>query len=149
MSLAQLMLSAKEDEIVDEVAKLKEELAIQKGKLAEMQKSLLQYKVKELSENEPLIVLFESDLSGDAPRELVNLLLAKGTEVGAVFAETGYHQYRYVIGSKSVDVRPFAKMLNDKFEGRGGGKPEMVQGSVIGNADAIRKAVELCREEIC
>lgn len=141
-----VMLSAKEDEIVDEVAKLKEELAIQKGKLAEMQKSLLQYKVKELSENEPLIVLFESDLSGDSPRELVNLLLVKGTEVGAVFAETGDNQYRYVIGSKMADVRPFAKMLNEKFEGRGGGKPEMVQGSVNGNADAIREAVELCKK---
>ena len=144
-----VMLSAKEDEIVDEVAKLKEELAVQKGKVAEMQKNLLQYRVQGFSENESLIVLFESDLSGDAPRELVNLLLAKGTEVGAVFAETGYRQYRYVIGSKSVDVRPFAKMLNDKFEGRGGGKPEMVQGSVSGDADAIREAVELCKKEMC
>ena len=144
-----VMLSAKEDEIVDEVAKLKEELALQKGKVAEMQKALLQYKVQAFSENESLIVLFESDLSGDAPRELVNVLLAKGTGVGAVFAETGYHQYRYVIGSKTLDVRPFAKILNDKFEGRGGGKPEMVQGSVSGDADAIREAVELCKKEMC
>ena len=144
-----VMLSAKEDEIVDEVAKLKEELAVQKGKVAEMKKNLLQYRVQGFSENESLIVLFESDLSGDAPRELVNLLLAKGTKVSAVFAETGYRQYRYVIGSKSLDVRPFAKMLNDKFEARGGGKPEMVQGSVSGEADAIREAVELCRNEMC
>ena len=144
-----VMLSAKEDEIVDEVAKLKEELAVQKGKVAEMQKNLLQYRVQGFSENESLIVLFESDLSGDAPRELVNLLLAKGTKVSAVFAETGYRQYRYVIGSKSLDVRPFAKMLNDKFEARGGGKPEMVQGSVSGDADAIREAVELCKKEMC
>ena len=144
-----VMLSAKEDEIVDEVAKLKEELAVQKGKVAEMQKNLLQYRVQGFSENESLIVLFESDLSGDAPRELVNLLLAKGTKVGAVFAEAGYRQYRYVIGSKSLDVRPFAKMLNDKFEARGGGKPEMVQGSVSGDADAIREAVELCKKEMC
>ena len=144
-----IMLSAKEDEIIDEVAKLKEELAVQKGKVAEMQKNLLQYKVQSIFGNEPLIVLFESDLSGDAPRELVNLLLEKGTEVGAVFAETGCHQYRYVLGSKTVDVRPFAKMLNEKFEGRGGGKPEMVQGSVSGHADAIREAVELCRKEMC
>ena len=144
-----VMLSAKEDEIVDEVAKLKEELAVQKGKVAEMQKNLLQYRVQGFSENESLIVLFESDLSGDAPRELVNLLLAKGTKVSAVFTETGYRQYRYVIGSKSLDVRPFAKMLNDKFEARGGGKPEMVQGSVCGDADAIREAVELCKKEMC
>ena len=143
-----VMLSAKEDEIVDEVAKLKEELAVQKGKVAEMQTNLLQYKVQAIADGEPLVVMFESDLSGDAPRELVNLLLAKGTGVGVVFAETGHHQYRYVLGSKTVDVRPVAKMLNEKFAGRGGGKPEMVQGSVSGDADAIREAVELCRKEM-
>ena len=144
-----VMLSAKEEEIVDEVAKLKEELAVQKGKVAEMQKSLLQYKVQEIADGQPLVVMFESDLSGDSPRELANLLLDKGTEVGIVFAETGAEEYRYVIGSRVADVRPFAKMLNEKFGGRGGGKPEMVQGSVSGEADAIREAVELCRNEMC
>ncbi len=144
-----VMLSAKEDEIVDEVAKLKEELGVQKGKVVEMQKTLLQYKVEAIAEGQPLVVIFESELSGDAPRELVNLLLAKGTGVGAVFAETGDNQYRYVLGSKTTDVRPLAKMLNEKFDGRGGGKPEMVQGSVSGNADAIREAVEQCRKEMC
>ena len=144
-----VLLSAKEAEVADEVARLKEELASQKGRVAEMQQKLLQYKVNELPENEALVVLFESDLSGDAPRELVNLLLERGTEVGVVFAETGENQYRYVIGSKVVDVRSFAKMLNEKFAGRGGGKPEMVQGSVSGAAEVIKEAVEACRKEMC
>lgn len=143
-----VMLSAKEEEIADEVAKLKEELALQKGKVAELQKKMLHYKVDEIPEHEDLVVLFETDLAGDAPRELVNLLLAKGTKVSAVFAETGKNQYRYVIGSKSVDVRPFANTLNKKFAGRGGGKPEMVQGSVVGEPERIREVVELCREEL-
>lgn len=144
-----VMLSAKEEEIAGEVAKLKEELAVQKGKVAEMQKNLLQYKVQVIADEEPLVVMFESDLSGDAPRELVNLLLAKGTGVGVVFARTGDNQYRYVIGSKMFDVRPFAKMLTEKFSGRGGGKPEMVQGSVFGDADRVKEAVEACKEEMC
>ena len=144
-----VLLSAKEAEVADEVARLKEELASQKGRVAEMQQKLLQYKVNELPENEALVVLFESDLSGDAPRELVNLLLERGTEVGVVFAETGENQYRYVIGSKVVDVRSFAKMLNEKFAGRGGGKPEMVQGSVSGAAEVIKEAVEACRKGMC
>jgi alanyl-tRNA synthetase len=144
-----VLLSAKEAEVADEVARLKEELASHKGRVAEMEQKLLQYKVNELPENEALVVLFESDLSGDAPRELANLLLGRGTEVGAVFAETGTNQYRYVIGSKSVDVRSFAKMLNEKFAGRGGGKPEMVQGSVSGAAEVIKEAVEACRKEMC
>ena len=143
-----VMLSAKEEEIADEVARLKEELTSQKNKLAEMQQKLLQYKVNELPENEAFVVLFEPDLSGDSPRELVNLLLARGASVGAVFVETGVNQYRYVIGSKSLDVRTFAKMFNEKFAGRGGGKPEMVQGSVSGDADVIKEAVETCRKEM-
>ena len=144
-----VMLSAKEEEIVDEVARLKEEVALQKRRVAEMQQKLLQYKVNELPKNEALIVLFESDSSGDAPRELANLLLTRGTEVAAVFAETDTNQYRYVIGSKTMDVRPLAKMLNEKFAGRGGGKPEMVQGSVNGESDVIKEAVEACRKEMC
>ena len=144
-----VMLSAKEEEIAEEVAKLKEELTVQKGKVAEMQKNLLQYKVQTITGGQSLVVMFESDLSGDAPRELMNLLLAKGAEVGVVFAKTDDKQYRYVIGSKMVDVRPFAKMLNEKFSGRGGGKPEMVQGSVCGDADTIKEAVEACKAEIC
>ena len=143
-----VLLSAKEAEVADEVARLKEELASQKGRVAEIQQKLLQYKVNEFPENQPLVVLFESDLSGDAPRELVNLLLAKGTELGAVFAETGVDQYRYVIGSKEIDVRTFSKMLNEKFAGRGGGKPEMVQGSVNGESDSIKEAIAACRKEM-
>ena len=143
-----VLLSAKETEVADEVARLKAELATHKGKVVEIQQKMLRYKVNELPENETLVVLFESDLSGDSPRELVNLLLAKGIEVGVVFAEVGMKQYHYVIGSKTIDVRPFAKMLNEKFAGRGGGKPEMVQGSVSGDVDSIREAVKTCRKEM-
>lgn len=52
----------------------------------------------------------------------MNLILEKGTKVGAVFAGNDADGYRYVIGSKEVDVRPFAKAINGKFHGRGGGK---------------------------
>ena len=144
-----VMLSAKEEEIVEEVLKLKEELAVQKAKLAEMQNKLLNYKVQELSIDKPLVILFEQELSGDAPRQLVNRLLEKGVKIGVVFCETEINQYRYVIGSKTVDVRPFAQMLGEKFSGRGGGKPEMVQGSVSGDAGAIKEAIEACNKEIC
>ena len=143
-----VMLSAKEEEIASEVAKLKEELASQKAKVAEMQSKLLNYKVQDIPKDEPLVILFEQELSGDAPRELVNRLLEKGTKVGVVFAETEVNQYRYVIGSKMMDVRPFSKMLNEKFSGRGGGKPEMVQGSVCGDSDVIKEAIEACNKEI-
>ena len=92
--------------------------------------------------NKDLVVLFESELEGNAPRELVNLILEKQVKVAAVFAQTDVNQYRYVIGSRVMDVRPFAKILNEKFQGRGGGKPEMVQGSVMGVEAEIRMIAE-------
>lgn len=136
-----IMLSAKENEIIEEVEKLKSELSMKKNQILEMQKRLLEYKVAFLDENQEMAVLFERDLEGNAPRELVNLILQKGTKVVAVFAGDTKKGYRYVIGSKCVDVRPIAKMLNEKFEGRGGGKPEMVQGSLSGNENDIREEV--------
>ena len=31
------------------------------------------------------------------------------------------------------------KEMNQRFQGKGGGKPEMVQGSLTGNAEEIRR----------
>ena len=144
-----VMLSAKDNEVAEEVQRLKEELTAQKGKLARLEGKLLEQKVGELEKNQKLVVLFESDLAGNAPRELVNRILCKGTEIAAVFAGTPANGYRYVVGSKTLDVRPFAKRLNERFQGRGGGKPEMVQGSLgVGEERKIREEIESCSIEI-
>ena len=72
----------------------------------------------------------------------MNLVLKKGTEVCAVFAGNEESGYRYVIGSETEDVRPYSKILKEQFDGRGGGKPVMGQGSVNGSEEAIRKVFE-------
>ena len=64
-------------------------------------------------------------------------------EICMVFAGDDASGYRYVIGSRSEDVRPVGKMLNEAFNGRGGGKPEMVQGSLTGTEEDIRR---ICRK---
>lgn len=141
------MLSAKEAEVAEEVQRLKDEVAAKKQEIAELQKEMLEYKVAGLPEGEPCIVLFEEQLEGNSLRELMNLVLQKGTGVAAVFAGTQVSGYRYVIGSREKDVRTIARQLNEKFEGRGGGKPEMVQGQLMGNAQAIREEVVLWSKE--
>ena len=142
-----MLLSAKEFEIADEVEKLKEELMAKKSQIQELKRMLLNHKVEAMGENQEAIILFESDLDGNGPRELANLLLAKGTKVAAVFAGSEGN-YRYVIGSKSVDTRSIAKSLNEKFQGRGGGKPDMVQGSVMGEENGVREEVLACIKRI-
>lgn len=143
-----VMLSAKEKEIAGEVSRLKEEAESQKTKIAELQREILTYKVKELEDNQEIVVVFEPELTGSAPRELMNLILAKGTTVAFVFSGNSLEGYRYVIGSRTQDTRIYAKALNEKFHGRGGGKPEMVQGSLCGNEMEIREEVMLCKERV-
>lgn len=140
------MLSAPENEVVDEVSRLKAEISEQKYQIAGLQQKLLEYKVLEVEQGSDLAVMFEESLEGNMARKLVNLLMKREVRVGAVFVGEK-DNYRYVIGSRSEDVRPIAKMLNDKFQGRGGGKPEMVQGSLNGSESEIREAMEHCRKE--
>ena len=71
----------------------------------------------------------------------MNLLLEKGAGICAIFAGTDESGYRYVVGSRENDVRPYSKALKEKLSGRGGGKPEMIQGSVQATEEAIREAI--------
>lgn len=147
MKQLSVLLSAPESEVLTEVERLKEEISAYKYDVAKWQQKVLEVKVQHVEEGQHLIVLFETDLEGNAPRELVNLLLDKKTEVAMVFVQTEKGQYRYVIGSRTKDVRPYAKVLNEQFRGRGGGKPEMVQGSVCGEEEDITEMLKIyCKE---
>lgn len=72
----------------------------------------------------------------------MNLVLDHGKRLCAVFGGDEEHGFRYVIGSRILDMRPLAKELNETFHGRGGGKPEMVQGSVQGNESEMRAWIQ-------
>lgn len=65
-------------------------------------------------------------------------MLCQKVTVAAVFA-VGEQGTKYCIGSRTKDVRPLAKALNEAFQGRGGGKPEMVQGSVTAEEETLRR----------
>lgn len=131
-----VMLSAKEYETAVEVERLQEELAMKKAKIAELERKFLEQKVETLDISGEIVCLFE-ETDSVMTRELVNLLLKKGAKMAAVFSGNEREGYRYVLGSRSLDVRENGKLLNEAFHGRGGGKPEMVQGTVQGKREEI------------
>ena len=132
------MLCAKEYETAKAVERLKDENSSLKIKLAKAKESVIKSYAKELCESDnECIWTFEEDLEGDEPRILMNCVIAEGKNVCGVFLKTGEDEYRYVVGCKEGNVRDLAKELNSEFQGRGGGKPEMVQGSLKGNKDVI------------
>ena len=131
-----VMLSAKEYETAVEVERLQEELAMKKAKIAELEQKFLEQKVETLDVSGEIVCLFE-ETDPVMTREMVNLLLKKGAKMAAVFSGNEREGYRYVLGSRSLDVRKNGKLLNEAFHGRGGGKPEMVQGTVQGKREEI------------
>lgn len=133
------LLCAKEEEIAEAVEHLKEEQMSLKSRVADLQQKLLRYQAQEIDVSGEIVTVFDRGLSGNAPRELMNLLVERGAKVCAVFAGTDEEGYRYVIGSHTEDVRPLCKKLNGAFAGPGGGKPEMVQGSLKGTKEEIEK----------
>ena len=131
-----VMLSAKEYETAVEVERLQEELAMKKAKIAELEQKFLEQKVETLDVSGEIVCLFE-ETDPVMTREMVNLLLKKGAKMAAVFSGNEREGYRYVLGSRSLDVRENGKLLNEAFHGRGGGKPEIVQGTVQGKREEI------------
>ena len=125
-------LSSKEELVADAVEHLKEEVTALKSRLANAQHELLACRTEKIPEGQERVCIFEEELTGNAPRELMNLVLGRRTGVCAVFTGNDGDGYRYVIGSQEKDVRGICRTLNEAFAGRGGGKPEMVQGSLTG-----------------
>ena len=136
-------LCAKEDEVAEAVEHLKEECARLKARLAEQQKEMLRLKARESDGEKGAVCLFESGLEGDGPRLLMNLVMERGHELCAVFCGNDEEGYRYVLGSVSLDLRKLVKELNAAFSGRGGGKPEMVQGSLKGTESELRAWMQM------
>lgn len=71
-------------------------------------------------------------------RGLMNLVLEGGHLLCAVFHGNEADGYRYVMGSREIDMRAFVKEFNTGFAGRGGGRSEMVQGTAKGDPEKMQ-----------
>ena len=132
-------LSAPPEKVGDAVLHMKEQMDQIRMKLNQMQASYLAGKLEEIKADDKFVCLFEEELDNIAVRNFVNDACERCQGICAAFVGTDEDGYRYIIGSSSTDVREFAKKLNEAFSGKGGGKPEMVQGSLKGSRSEIEK----------
>ena len=75
------------------------------------------------------VLLFEEEMGGDSLRKLCDAVMKTCGGRCAVFAGAD-GAYKYAIGHTDGDLRALTKTLNAALSGRGGGKPNFVQGSV-------------------
>ncbi len=135
------MLSAKPDEIVPAVIKLKEQFMAEKAKCAKFMAVYIVSKVNEITPDTPLTIFCEEELETNAMRYFVNLAMERTDGLCCAFSGNDEAGYRYLIGSRKADVAGVAQMFAQKFAAKGGGKPPMVQGLVQASMEDIRKAL--------
>ena len=92
--------------------------------------------IRRLTASDGNVCVFADDADGDGLREIVNAgkELCPGIFGAFAAAENGY---KYCLGSKNINLSLFAKQFNSALNGRGGGKPEMIQGSVTAGKEEI------------
>lgn len=132
------LLCAKENEIAESVRHLKDETDDLKYELGEKEKKLIAAKAKMIPQDGGPVCVFAEDIEADSMRLLMNLVLEAGHSMCAVFHGSDGDGYRYVIGSRTQNMRELVKEFNAAFSGRGGGKPEMVQGTARGCENEMR-----------
>ena len=82
-------------------------------------------------------LVFENGLSSEGVRKIADYLLECAEGRCAVFSGDDKNGYRYAIGIKDGDLREFTKTMNAALQGRGGGKPQFVQGTLSASRSDI------------
>ena len=135
-----IVLSAKPDLSAEAVVRQKEELQHDKDRMIYFQGKYIEEKagrIPEGGDGHIGMLLFEEDLDSGMMRKYVNLSVGKTDGISGCFVGDDLNGYRYVLGSETLDVRIISGEMNRDLDGKGGGKPGMVQGSVNGTKEQI------------
>ena len=130
-------LSAKPLETAEAVEHLKKLQMDQQFHAGALEQKLFQYMAKQY-EGSGSVLLFEEGLAADSVRKLTAEIMETCEGRCIVCSGDDENGYKYAMGEKDGDLRALVKEFNSTLNGRGGGKPFFVQGSVA----ATRKEIE-------
>lgn len=135
------LLSAKLEDIVKAVMRMKQEQGDSEYLINQLYQKLFQAKTDTFKEQDGLLLLFEDGLSPVLLRTFCTMLYEqkKGGIVVVCSGEEG--RYQYAMGSASRDMTVLSKELNQALSGRGGGSLRMVQGTFMAAGQEIERAL--------
>ena len=122
-------LSAKRGEVTRAVQRVLNEQQSMKERCDALSLALIRYMAEAEPETAGNILVFDATLGEIAQRELVNRLTEKAGGFAAVFCGSNEDGWRYIVGSRRLDLRAMSREINAAIQGRGGGTPQMIQGS--------------------
>lgn len=132
-------LTTSADEVYNTAVRSKKENENLRQALKKAVSEIMRLKVEAVPEGEGNVCLFEENLDGTAMREAVNALVLKREGFCGIFSGNDADGWNFVIGARHGDARGMCGVLRDRFGARGGGRAEMVQGSVRAPKKEIEK----------
>lgn len=134
------MFSLKHDEVVNGITEIKEELNNLKKEKSELKNELFDYKIGALESKENMI-LIEDELNSVEMKNLCEKLEKKAQKIAGVFSKKAL-SYNFMIISNKVKLDKLFLELKEKFNVKGGGKAEAIQGQFQGEIDEIKQFIE-------
>ena len=135
------ILSTKQENILEATLRQQEEIGVLKQKMAAMTNELLIFRAQTYIQSGETCI-YQENLSSDELRKLCVLLTELSDKVFLVLTN-GESDLKYALGSSKEDVRPISKKLNETFNGRGGGKPMLCQGSLNTSLNNVQEFMSI------
>lgn len=148
------LLSAKLYESAEAVKRLWKEHQQTKDKLFRMESRYLDRRTEELVSLHPAagpdtdskeldsFLLFEEEMDKNAARRFVDAGMHRFKGICGIFIGNDRNGYQYILGSQQVNLRELLKEFHQSLPGKGGGKTEMVQGTVSGSRTLLESFFE-------
>lgn len=120
------------ENLPDRFHQMQQEILQWKLRASGQMEELLSYRILELPKRGESLVLFlkEGEEEGSLLRKAANQLMQRGAVLCAVFSRKAEGGFSFVIGSPQNRANECLQKMKEAFAVRGGGSPEMVQGSV-------------------
>lgn len=108
------------------------------GQMNDLKMAELEKQVAGIPDEQRLAMVFGEDLDRQMMTKLADEMIEdRHVHVAAVFAKNP-KDTAYIIISNDVNLRDVSKDLNQRLNGRGGGRPDAIQGMVQADEDTIR-----------
>lgn len=134
-------LSAKPYETGEALQRVLDEMNAMKFRMQAMNERYYAMRATSIPVGEPVIFFNEPGMSMVEIRKFCDYLISTGkVKTAMIISPKDKESVNYVMGSADLNMRDVGKLLNEKLHGRGGGRPEMVQGSFQAVAEAVEQA---------
>ena len=130
-------LSAKPEKTAEAVSRLYDENFRLRGCVARMEEEMFAAEAEKHT-GCGNVLLFKEGMDAEGVRRLTDAVMQSCGGRCALFSDNGDGSFKYAIGEADGDLRQFTKEMNQALNGRGGGKPFFVQGSVRASEKEIR-----------